>query len=185
MPIHIALLRAINVGGKNLVAMSDLRDLVGDLGFTEAKTLLQSGNVLFQSKSRKGSDLEMLLQAETEKRLQISIDYFVRTAAEWETIIDRNPFREEAERDPGHLLVVLLKRAPEPTALEALRAAIKGPELVRSDGKQLYAVYPDGIGRSKLTNALIEQKLGSCGTGRNWNTVLKLGQMAQELAGGL
>ena len=86
----------------------------------------------------------------------------------------RNPFAAEAKRDPGHLLVMFLKLAPEIKNVEALQAAIVGPEIVRADGAQLYAVYPDGVGRSRLTHGLIEKKLGTRGTGRNWNTVLKL-----------
>jgi uncharacterized protein (DUF1697 family) len=75
-------------------------------------------------------------------------------------------------------LVVFLKKAPPAKDLSALQAAIKGPEVVRAEGKQLYAVYPQGIAHSKLTNALIERKLGSRATARNWNTLLKLGTLA-------
>jgi len=178
MPTHIALLRAINVGGRNLVAMSDLRDLLEALGFAGARSLLQSGNLVFQSKRRDGDKLERLLEVETEKRFKISIAYFVRSADEWQALVARNPFPEEAQRDPGHLVVQLLKNAPQAQHLKALQAAIQGPEIVRLDGKQLYVVYPAGIGTSKLTNKLIEQKLGTRGTARNWNTVLKLAELA-------
>src|SRR5262249_42069467 len=111
---------------------------------------------------------------ETAERLKVSVAYLVRSAAEWQKIVARNPFPEEAKNDPAHLLVMVLKTAPPAKKVEALRAAIEGPEIVRCDGKQLYIVYPDGIGRSKLTVALIEKKLDSRGTGRNWNTALKL-----------
>ncbi|TMQ31302.1 MAG: DUF1697 domain-containing protein [Planctomycetota bacterium] len=179
MPIHIALVRAINVGGRNMVAMSDLRELLESLGFAGAKSLLQSGNLIFQGDQRTGAKLESLLELETEKRFHVAVDYFVRTAEEWETIIARNPLPNEAERDPSHLVVVFLKKAPEAKDVQALQAAISGPEMVRSDGKQLYVVYPAGIGTSKLTNTLIERKLGTRGTGRNWNTVLKLAALTQ------
>jgi len=180
MTIHIALLRAINVGGRNLVGMSGLRDLMAALRFAGVRTLLQSGNLVFQGDRRAGAELERLLEVETEKRLGVAVVYFVRTATEWETIIARNPFPAEAERDPGHLLVLFLKKAPEAEEVRALEAAIRGPEIVRAEGKQLYIVYPAGIGRSKLTNTLIERKLGSRSTGRNWNTILKLAELAQQ-----
>jgi uncharacterized protein (DUF1697 family) len=180
MPNHIALLRAINVGGRNLVAMSDLRDLLERLGFAGAKTLLQSGNLIFQSDQRTGAALERLLEVETEKRFRIPVDYFARTAEEWEKVVARNPFPKEAKTDPGHLLVVFLKEAPEAKNVRALQSAIRGPETVRSDGKQLYVVYPAGVGTSKLTNTLIERTLGSRGTGRNWNTILKLAALVRE-----
>jgi uncharacterized protein (DUF1697 family) len=101
----------------------------------------------------------------------------VRSAADWRGVIDRNPFPREAEDDPGHLLVMAFKRAPTPGDVKALQAAISGREVVRADGTHAYLVYPDGIGRSRLTTALIEKTLGTRGTGRNWNTVLKLGAL--------
>src|SRR5216684_2159854 len=137
MPTYIALLRAINVGGRNLVAMSDLRDLLEALGFAGARSLLQSGNLIFQSKRRDGAKLERPLEVETEKRFKISIAYFVRSADEWQALVARNPFPEEAQRDPGHLVVQLLKDAPQAQHLKTLQAAIQGPEIVRLDGKQL------------------------------------------------
>jgi uncharacterized protein (DUF1697 family) len=174
MSVHIALLRGINVGGHNKVGMSDLRDLFGELGLVGATSLLQSGNIVFQSDRLTGATLEHLLEEETAKRLKVSVEYLIRGATEWETIVARNPFPEEAKGDPGHLVVMFLKTAPSAKTVDTLQAAIQGPEVIRCDGRQLYIVYPAGIGRSKLTNALIEAKLGSRGTGRNWNTVIKL-----------
>jgi uncharacterized protein (DUF1697 family) len=160
--------------------MSDLRALFEALGFAGARSLLQSGNVVFRSDRRTGGSLESLLEAETEKRLGLSVDYLVRSADEWESVIARNPFSAEAERDPSHLLVCFLKKAPDPGDVKALQAAIDGPEVVRAEGKHLYMVYPVGVGRSKLTGTLIERKLHSRGTARNWNTVLKLAELVQE-----
>ncbi len=179
MTIHVALLRGINVGGHNKIAMSMLRELFGELGFTGVKSLLQSGNLVFRSDQLAGAALERLLERETAKRLKVSADYVARSADEWNKIIARNPFPKEAKRDPSHLLVMFLKSATPTKNEDVLRAAIKGPEIIRCDGKQLYAVYPAGIGRSKLTGSLIEQKLGTRGTARNWNTVLKLASLCE------
>jgi uncharacterized protein (DUF1697 family) len=170
----VALLRGINVGGNKIVSMADLRDLCAGLGLADARTLLQSGNLVFRSGGRRGAALEKLLESAAEERLSFRIHFFVRTAEEWKKIIARNPFAEEARRDPGHLLVMCLKAAPKPEAVESLRAAITGREAVRVAGREAYLVYPDGVGRSRLTHALIEKKLGTPGTARNWNTVLKL-----------
>src|SRR5262249_10978238 len=148
--------------------------LLGALGFAGAKSLLQSGNLVFESDRRTGAELERLLEVETAKRLDVTADYLVRNADEWETVVAGNPFPDEAKRDPGQLVVMFLKTAPQAKDVQALQAAIEGPETIRSRGKHLYVVYPAGIGRSKLTNTLIEKKLGVRGTGRNWNTVLKL-----------
>jgi uncharacterized protein (DUF1697 family) len=177
MSNHVALLRGINVGGHNKISMSDLRNLFEILGFSEVQSLLQSGNVVFESRQLKGPALERSLEIETAKRLGVSVDYLVRSAKELRTIIEDNPFEDEARRDPSHLLVMFLKTAVKSAEVSALEAAVQGREIIHADGKQLYAVYPDGIGRSKLTNTLIEKKLGTRGTARNWNTVLKLAAM--------
>jgi uncharacterized protein (DUF1697 family) len=178
MTTHIALLRGVNVGGKTKVAMADLRAMLADLGFGDPRSLLQSGNLVFRSDKLTGAGLERLLEAETEKRLGLKTDFFVRTPEEWEAVIANNPFPGEAESDPSHLVVMFLNKAPEAKDVEALQAAIAGREIVRASGRQAYITYPDGIGDSKLTITVIEKKLGSRGTGRNWNTVLKLGALA-------
>jgi uncharacterized protein (DUF1697 family) len=180
MTIYFGFLRGINVGGHKQVAMADLRELLTQRGFTDVRSLLQSGNLVFRGKARTGAQLERMLEAEAKKRLALQTDFFVRTAPEWQAVVARNPFHEAAERDPGHLVVMLLKDAPRAKDVEALQAANTGPEVVRVDGRHAYIVYPTGIGRSRLTNALIEKKLGTRGTGRNWNTVLKLGAVAEE-----
>src|SRR5262245_36340229 len=99
MSMHIALLRGINVGGHNSVAMSDLRDLCGALGLGEATSLLQSGNLVFRSDRLKGGGLEHLLEVETAKRLNVNADYLVRSARELAKIVARNPFPKEARND--------------------------------------------------------------------------------------
>ena len=177
--IYVALLRAVNVGGRNQVAMSDLRQVLTKLGFEDVQSLLQSGNLVFKTNAGTAGTLEATLEAEMQTRLGLKTAFFVRTATEMDAVIASNPFPAEAKRDPSHLLVVLLKDAPKANAVEALRAAIKGPELVQTKGRHAYIVYPAGVGRSRLTNTLIEAKLGTQGTGRNWNTVLKLAGLAK------
>jgi len=177
MAINVALLRGVNVGGNRKVAMSDLRGLLAKLGLADARSLLQSGNLVFRSDARP-AELESLLEAEAERRLGLRTDFFVRTAQEWREVVARNPFREAAERDPGHLVVVFLKEAPDKGGARALQASITGPEIARCDGRQAYIVYPAGIGDSRLTAGVIDRMLGTRGTGRNWNTVLKLAALA-------
>lgn len=174
MTRYIGLLRAINLPGHNQVAMADLRQLLTRLGFEDPCTLLQSGNIVFGCDRRRAADLESALEAEAERRLKVATDFFVRSAEEWRDLVAGNPFSTEAERDPGHLVVMVFKDSPSAQAVKDLQAAITGSEVVRAEGRQAYIVYPNGIGRSRLTNALIEKKLRTRGTGRNWNTVLKL-----------
>ncbi len=162
-----------------MVPMADLRDLAASLGLGDARSLLQSGNLVFQSGARGAASLERLLQSAMAKRFDLEIHVFVRTAEEWNAVIARNPFADEAKRDPSHLLVMFLKDAPKAHDVKGLRAVITGREVVHAQGRQAYIIYPDGIGRSRLTSSVIERKLGTRGTARNWNTVLKL----QALAG--
>lgn len=175
---YIALLRAINVGGRNLVRMAELRDCLGGLGFAGVETLLQSGNVVFRGPARAPANLEIALEREFARRLSLATDVFVRTAAEWRAHIRANPFPTEAKADPGHLLLLALKRAPTAAQVAALRKAIVGRERVGAKGRALYAVYPDGAGQSRLTITVIERHLDTRTTGRNWNTVGKLAALS-------
>jgi uncharacterized protein (DUF1697 family) len=171
---HVALLRAVNLGPHNKVGMADLRDLLVGLGFADAQTLLQSGNLVFSGGSKTAASLEQTLERAAARQLGLETDFFVRTAKEWQAIVDANPFSREAKDDPSHLVAVILKSDVNAADVAALQKAIAGREVVRARDRCAYIVYPDGIGRSKLTSALIEKKLGTRGTARNWNTVLKL-----------
>lgn len=178
MTTHIALLRGINVGGHNSVAMADLRCFVEELGFGDVRTLLQTGNIVFTGTARTAAALERTLETESAKRLDLHAAYMIRTPKELASAIGDNPFPKEAAADPGHLIVMFLKNAPSPAAVKSLQAAIKGPELICAIRNQLYIVYPAGIGESRLTIKLIEDKLRTLGTGRNWNTIQKLAALA-------
>jgi uncharacterized protein (DUF1697 family) len=175
----VTLLRAVNIGSHKPVAMSALRDFATGLGYSDVRTLLQSGNIVFRAETRSANDLERLLEHEAKLQLGLETDFFVRSAKDWKVLVDRNPFPDAARRDPGHLVVMFLKDAPSAKSLAALRASIRGSEVVDIEGKQAYIIYPDGIGRSRLTNSLIEAKLGTRSTGRNWNTVIKAAALAE------
>ena len=177
---HIALLRAVNLPGHNKIGMADLKAFVIGLGFTDAQTLLQSGNIVFSGGTRTTTSLEQTLERAAAKQLGLETDFIVRTAKEWQAIIDANPFPREAKDDPSHLLAVILKDEVSAANVTALQKAIVGREVVRAKGRCLYVVFPDGIGRSKLTTAMTEKKLGTRGTARNWNTVLKLGLLTES-----
>jgi uncharacterized protein (DUF1697 family) len=177
MTVQIALLRAVNLAGHGAIAMAKLRAFFAELGFDGAQTLLQSGNVVF-SNGAGDAAVEKRLEDEALKRLGLRTAFFIRTAAEWDSLIAENPFSEAAEKDPSHLVLLCLKSPPKKEDVTALQAAIKGPELVRAGSRHLYITYPAGIGRSRLTAAVIDKAVGSAGTGRNWNTVLKLAALA-------
>jgi uncharacterized protein (DUF1697 family) len=174
---YLALLRAINVGGRNKVAMADLRDLLEQQGFEDPRTLLQTGNVVFEGKKLATAALEEKLEKAAAKVLGVETDFFVRTADEWKAMLRANPFKDEARRDPSHLVVLLMKDEPPKARVEALRTLVKGPELIAQKGRQLYVTYPDGIGHSRLTPTVIEKALETRVTGRNWRTSLKIEEL--------
>jgi uncharacterized protein (DUF1697 family) len=177
MAVHIALLRGVNVGGRSTLAMAELRAMVEGSGFTNVRTLLQSGNLVFDG-TGKPDAIERRLESETEKRFGRRVDYLIRTPDEWRAAIDANPFAEMAKDDPAHLVVMFLKAKPATKAVAGLQDAIKGREQVRAGARHIYITYPDGIGTSKFTGAVIETALATRGTARNWNTVLKLAALA-------
>ena len=174
MARYVALLRGINVGGNKKVPMADLKAMTESVGFTEVKTLLQSGNMVFSGKSVATSKLEAQLEKSTRVEIGVDCSYMVRTDAEWRDIVKANPFAAMAKSDPSHLLVQVCKSAPTADALKALRAyAVPGEDL-KLMGRELFICYPHGVGESKLAAALTRPVLGVPSSGRNWNTVLKI-----------
>jgi uncharacterized protein (DUF1697 family) len=175
---HLALLRAVNIGGRKATT-ADLRAFMADLGLADARTLLQSGNLVFRSETT-GAALEAELEAAFEQRFGYRSDVLVRTAPEWRAAIAATPHAEMAERDPSHLLVFALRSPPDAAAVAGLQAAVQGPEAIAAAGRELFIAYPAGIGASKLTGAVIERRLRMRGTARNWNTVTKLATMLAD-----
>jgi uncharacterized protein (DUF1697 family) len=173
----IALLRGINVGKGKPVAMADLQQMARSLGFTDARTLLRTGNLVFDAGDALPGALEQLLEREAEARLGLKTLVFVRTSQEWAEAIARNPFAEAAMEDPSHLLLTTLKEPVLPAAVQALQAATPGREQFAGWGRHVYGRYPDGIAGSSVTPALWARHLPQ-GTARNWNTVLKLAAVA-------
>jgi uncharacterized protein (DUF1697 family) len=176
MPVFIALIRGINVGGHKRLKMADVKVFCEALGLSDVRTHLQSGNVVFQTTR---SDRTKLAK-ELEDAFAVDARVILRTAAELRKVVAANPMPEEAQRGPSHFIVVFLSDKPSAAAMQSLRDAYSGPEKMELHGAELYIEYGAGMGTSKLTNVLIERKLGVTGTARNWNTVTKL----VEIAGG-
>lgn len=177
---YVALLRAVNLGGVTQLSMGRLRALLEAEGFDGVRTLLQSGNAIFAAAGTDGGALERRLERRIEREFGRRTEVFVRSEREWRGIQERNPFVDVARDDPQRLQMALLKATPPTEAWERLRASIPGRERVEGRGREAYLVYPDGVGRSKLTTARIESALGTRITSRNWNTV---GRIAEALAG--
>jgi len=145
--------------------MAELKSLCEEAGLSDVRTFLQSGNVLFSTTRKDPAKL-------IEKALARDVKVIVRSIDELQKVVDRSPF--DADTNPSLRIVVFLEKEPSKEAQKALLDSYKGPEEMHFDGSELFVYYVDGQGRSKLTNALIEKKLGMRGTARNWNTVTKL-----------
>ncbi len=177
MATMVALLRGVNVGGKNKLAMNDLRDIATACGYEQVRTYIQSGNLVFSTTT---SDTEVMareLRAAIAQATNVDPDVVVRNRDELASVVKTNPYLKRGE-DPGHLHVVFLSgsaRASVPLADLASYA----PEEAAAVGRQLYLFLPSGVGRSKLAADLSRQK-GPAGTMRNWRTVTKLLEMADE-----
>lgn len=180
MKIFIALLRGINVGGKNLLPMKELVAMLGDLGALEVKTYIQSGNAVFVWKATDTSKLANQIRAEIKQRRGFDPHILLLEFKDLEKVIQQNPFPAEAEADPKAVHAGFLAAAPERPDLKTLESLKSDSERFRLIGRVFYLHAPEGVGRSKLA-AKSERLLGVPMTDRNWRTVQTLWKMAQEL----
>jgi len=175
----IALLRAVNVGGRNRLPMTDLREVASDLGFHAIQTYVQSGNLVFATDRVDLLPIEPQLRAAIFEKSGVETDVFLRSLDEWQLVIRQNPFEAFAHSNPSRFAVVFLTQSPEGDAVAQLKASVKGNESIEVVGRHAYVCYPDGMGDSKLTIGVMEAELAVRGTARNWNTVLRLLNLAQ------
>lgn len=180
MPVQIAFLRGINVGGNTLIKMAALKEMFEAVGFKDAQTLLQSGNVVFTTKATPEA-VAKKISAAIRRTFGVNVEVMVRTADDLRKVAKANPFAVAARDDPGHLVVTFLTSEPSAEAVKLLYAHKNATEKFEVRGPHMYAHYPSGIGTSKFNPSLIERTLKVGGTGRNWNTVTKLIALADQL----
>jgi uncharacterized protein (DUF1697 family) len=181
MPVIICMLRGVNVGGRNMIKMDALKALCVSLKLKDPQTYLQSGNVIFSSQEKDLAKLAKRLQDAIEKNLAFRPGVVLRTLAELREIIARNPFAKRSGIEPGKLLVNFLASDPGKDAREKALAIKMGPEELHLIGREAYIYFPNGQGRSKFPWAAIERALGTSATGRNWNSVTKMLEMAEKM----
>jgi uncharacterized protein (DUF1697 family) len=172
----VVFLRGINVGRNRRVPMADLRELLEGKGYSDVRTLLQSGNVVLHSPhaaAKTVEHLEKILKA----RFGFDIEVMVRTAAQLRKVVEADPLGT-AGADPKKHMVHFLSAKPTAAALKAARDGDWGKERFELAGKELYVWMEHGLMESKLNRALSEKQLGVRATVRNWNTVLKVDQLA-------
>jgi uncharacterized protein (DUF1697 family) len=176
MPVFIALLRGVNVGG-NILKMDRLRALCAELGANNARTYVQSGNVVFEA-AGSATNWEAKLEKELAGESRLPVSVIVRTAAEMSAVFAGNPFLKDKGIDSARLAVTFLQQAPAKTALAALAALKISSERFHCAGKEIYLHCPNGFADSKLY--MLDKVLKQKTTTRNWNTVTKLCEMSHR-----
>ncbi len=176
MTTLIALLRGINIGGNNPLPMKELSALLTGMGLRDVQTYIQSGNVVFRCDVKNRAALATKISAAIEAQHGFAPHVLLLDAAELRKAMAGNPY-PEAEADPKSLSLLFLDEAPPHPDLKSLEAIRADSERFKLAGKVFYLHAPEGFGRSRLA-ARAEKLLGVAASGRNWNTVCKLAQMA-------
>jgi uncharacterized protein (DUF1697 family) len=180
MTAFVSLLRGINVGGHHKIRMDELKELYESLGFKDVVPYIQSGNVVFISDEADPAQLRKQIEEGLEEKFGFHVEVIVRTSAELREIIDNTPFQGQQSKESKWVVVMFLAARPDEAAQEDLLKTYVGPEELFIIGKEVYIYYTQGIGRSKLSHSLIEKKLKTLGTARNWNTILQLQKLIQH-----
>lgn len=174
---HVALLRGINVTGKNVLSMKDLAQMFSAAGCSNVRTYIQSGNVIFDTRGS-APKIATAITTEIEKRFGYRVPMVLRTSQQLLQTIRGNPFLKAGAHEKS-LHVYFLAHSPKAAAIAALDPARSAPDTFHVIGQEIYLHVPNGMGRSKLTNAYFDSKLSTTCTARNWATILKLSEMMQ------
>ncbi len=177
----ISLLRGVNVGGNNMIKMEALRALYASLGLRDPQSYIQSGNVVFRTDRKEVAPIAKKIEDAIEDQFGFRPSVALRTTAELREVIAKNPFAKRDGIEPGKLLVSFLMTDPAAADRELVRKMKFDPEEVYLGSRHLYIYFPTGQGKTKLDTKMIEKTLKTTGTGRNWNSVLKLLEMAESL----
>ena len=183
MPAYVLLLRAVNVGGTGKLPMADLRKLLTGLGYSNVETYIQSGNAVFEARGTAAS-VSKAVGAALEKLMGAPVGVVVRTHEDLTRIVAANPFAAEAAADGARVHVAFLAGPAgkdAPTALEQIVLNYpKRRDRYHLAVDTLYLHLPDGAGETKFSGKMLDRAIGVIGTGRNWNTVLKLHAMSKR-----
>ena len=174
---YVALLRGVNVGGKNRISMADLSALFVKAGCADVETYIQSGNVAFRADRALGDGIPLAIETALLKLKGLHAPVLARQAGELSEIARENPFLKEGT-DPRELHVGFLALKPTQAQIALLDPKRSPPDEFRVRGKEIYFRFPKGLARTKLTNQYFDSRLGTVCTIRNWNTVMKLNEMA-------
>jgi uncharacterized protein (DUF1697 family) len=181
MAVIISMLRGVNVGAHNRIKMDALRAICESLGLQDVQTYVQSGNVVFRTKEKNLAKLARRMESAIEQKAGFRPDIILRTTSEMRAAVARNPFAKRHDIEPSKLLVSFLAEEPEAAAAKKLKDIKADPEELYLNGRELYIYYPNGMARPNVAWMSVIKSLKITGTGRNWNSVLKLLEMAEKL----
>jgi uncharacterized protein (DUF1697 family) len=182
MPIYLSMPRGINVGGHKKIKMDQLRTALEAIGLETVKTYIQSGNIVFKSKSTSSAAVSKQIEAAIFEDFGHSVTVITRTADELARAIKNNPFLNQPGVDPEKLHLMFLSDAPNPAAVEKLQSFATPPEALRNIGKEIYFYLPNGVANSLWMKKPIDRILGVVTTTRNLRTVNTLHQMCADSA---
>lgn len=173
MVTYLALLRGINVGGKNKLPMRDLRDTFVEAGCDDVRTYIQSGNVIFRAAPSVAAELPVLIATRIAERFGYRTPVLLRTAEQLQDVLLNNPFLAMGAAEET-LHVLFLADLPSADRVADLDPDRSPPDRFIVQGQEVYLQLPRGVANSKLTNAYFDSKLATTSTGRNWRTVTTL-----------
>jgi len=181
MNTYISILRGINVGGKNLIKMTLLKELYERLGFSPAITYIQSGNVIFQANQTSAAELEKIISTAITTKFSFVVPVIVIEPAELKAIVTQNPFTTERKEDIEKLHITFLSQSPTLEIANSLNSNTYLPDEFFILQKTVYLFCPNGYGKTKLTNSFFESKLKVTATTRNMRTVIKLVRISDAI----
>ena len=181
MPVLISMLRAVNVGGHGKIKMEALRALYASLKFESARTYLQSGNVIFKTSERDLDVTSKRIQSAIAKKFSCNTEIVLRTTDDLRAVIKKNPFAKRSNIEPNKLHVFFLVADPGAQAREAVLQQQFAPEELHAIGRELYIYFPNGAGQSRFPWPRVNKILQTPATGRNWNSVTNILEIAEQL----
>ena len=182
MPVYVSFLRGVNMAGHNTIRMSDLAQLYRELGYSDAITFIQSGNVIFTLNPGK-SVLEAGSRIENSilRKFGYDVPVMLRSTQEIRDIMSANPFLEQENFDPAKMAVIFLHKKPQENQIRALANVDYPPDRFSLSGSEIYIYCPNGFGKTKLYSNFFEKKMDIKGTARNWNTITTILDLAENL----
>jgi uncharacterized protein (DUF1697 family) len=173
---YVALLYSIGIRGGQRLIMADWRSMMADLGLQNPRTLIATGNAVFESRRTKVCELELQLEDAFERRFGRRVDTIVRAAAPFRRLMRGNPFLKESERDGSRVVVRFMRKSLDNDSVVALKPYLTQGERVKLVQGDLWIHFKQEPNRSRLMPILGSKRLGA-GTVRNWNTVRRLIEM--------